>query len=122
MTHYVDGFLLPINPEKIPEYQKIASKAGAVWMEHGALAYWECVGDDLTVEGMVSFKQAAGCKENETVVIAWIVYPSREERDRINAAVMADPRLNDMMDKDNPPFDFARMAYGGFKDIVRYQP
>ena len=121
MTHYIDGFLLPISPDKIPEYQKIANRAGAVWMEHGALAYWECVGDDLNIEGMVSFKQSAGCKENETVVIAWIVYPSREERDRINAAVMADPRLNDMMDKENPPFDFTRMAYGGFKDIVRYQ-
>lgn len=121
MTHYIDGFLLPISPEKIPEYQKIAARAGAVWMEHGALAYWECVGDDLNIEGMVSFKQSAGCKENETVVMAWIIYPSREERDRINAAVMADPRLNDMMDKENPPFDFTRMAYSGFKDIVRYQ-
>jgi uncharacterized protein YbaA (DUF1428 family) len=121
MTHYVDGFLLPIIPEKIPEYQQIASKAGAVWMEHGALAYWECVGDDLTCEGVTSFKQSAGCKDNETVVIAWIIYPSREERDRINAAVMADPRINEMMDKDNPIFDCARMAYGGFKELVRYQ-
>lgn len=121
MSHYIDGFLLPINTDKITEYQQMANKAGAVWMEHGALAYWECVGDDLNIEGMVSFKTSADCKDNETVVLAWIIYPSREERDRINAAVMADPRMNDMMDKSKPIFDFTRMAYSGFKDIVRYQ-
>jgi uncharacterized protein YbaA (DUF1428 family) len=69
---------------------------------------------------MVSFRKAAGCKDNETVVLAWIVYPSREERDRINAAVMADPRLSDMMDTNNALFDYRRMAYGGFKEIVHY--
>ena len=121
MTHYIDGFLLPIAPEKLPEYQQMANKAGAVWKEHGAIAYRECAGDDLDIAEMTSFRTAAGCKDNETVVIAWIIYPSREERDRINALVMADPRLADMCDKDNSPFDFRRMAYGGFKAIVRYE-
>jgi len=120
MTHYVDGFLLPLVPEKIAEYQQIASKAGAIWKEHGAIAYWECIGDDLDTQDMVSFRQAAGCKDNETVVLAWIVYPSREERDKINAAVMADPRLSDLMDTNKAPFDYRRMAYGGFKEIVHY--
>ncbi|MEN0036564.1 MAG: DUF1428 domain-containing protein [Cellvibrio sp.] len=121
MTHYADCFLLPIAPEKIPEYQQMASKSGAVWKEHGAIAYWECLAEDLEHHDMTSFRTSAGCKDNETVVIAWIIYPSREERDRINALVMADPRLNEMCNKDNPPFDFKRMAYGGFKSIVRYE-
>ncbi len=121
MTHYVDGFLLPIAPEKLQEYQKMADQSGAVWKEHGAIAYWECVGDDLDIQDMTSFRTAAGCKENETVVIAWIIYPSREERDRINAKVMADPRLKEICDENNPPFDFKRMAYGGFKSIVCYE-
>lgn len=120
MAHYVDGFLLPISPEKLPEYQKIASNAGAIWMEHGALGYWECTGDDLACEGTLSFREITSCKEHETVIIAWIIYPSREARDRINSAVMADPRLNNLMDKDHPVFDFTRMAYGGFKEIVCY--
>ncbi len=120
MTHYIDGFLLPIAPEKIAEYQKMASLAGSVWKEHGALAYWECVGDALNIADMVSFKQSAGCKDNETVVLAWIVYPSREARDKINAAVMEDPRLKDMCNNDSL-FDFRRMAYGGFTELVRYQ-
>ena len=121
MSHYVDAFLLPIAPEKLAEYQKMANNAGAVWKEHGAIAYWECVGDDLNIPDMTSFRASAACKENETVVIAWIIYPSREERDRINALVMADPRLKEMCDENNSPFDFKRMAYGGFKSIVRYE-
>lgn len=120
MSHYVDGFLLPISPAKLGDYQKMASKAGAVWKEHGAIAYWECVGDDFNCHDMTSFRQAAGCKDDETVVIAWIIYPSREERDRINAAVMADPRLQDMCNDDSL-FDYKRMAYAGFKELVRYQ-
>ncbi len=121
MNHYIDGFLLPIATDKLAEYQTMASTAGAVWKEHGAIAYWECVGDDLDVQDMTSFRTVAGCKDNETVVIAWIIYPSREERDRINALVMADPRLKEMCDENNPPFDFKRMAYGGFKTLVRYE-
>lgn len=121
MSHYIDGFLLPIATDKVAEYQKMADKAGAVWKEHGAIAYWESVGDDLNVQEMLSFRTVAGCKENETVVFAWIIYPSREERDRINAAVMEDPRLNDMCNQDKSPFDFKRMACGGFKAIVRHE-
>jgi uncharacterized protein YbaA (DUF1428 family) len=40
MSHYVDGFLLPLASEKLAEYQQMANKAGAVWKEHGAIAYW----------------------------------------------------------------------------------
>lgn len=120
MTHYIDGFLLPIASDKIAEYQTIAQTAGSIWKEHGALAYWECVGDDLNCEGVVSFKTSAGAKDDETVVLAWIVYPSKEERERINAAVFADPRMKDMMDPSTHPFDCARMAYGGFTELVRY--
>lgn len=121
MSHYIDGFLLPIAHERLEDYRKMANLSGAVWVEHGALAYWECVGDDLDTPEMVSFKKSAGCKDNETVVLAWIVYPSREARDKINAAVMADPRLEGMCDEKNPPFDFKRMAYGGFTELVHHE-
>jgi len=119
--NYVDGFLLPLPKDKLDEYQKIAHRAGEIWMEHGAIAYWETVGDDLVNEGVTSFSESATCKDGEIPVFAWIIYPSREERDRINALVMADPRMDTMMDKDDPIFDFKRMAYGGFKAIVCHQ-
>jgi uncharacterized protein YbaA (DUF1428 family) len=116
---YVDGFLIPIAKDNVSKYKEIAQKAGEVWKEHGALEYYECVGDDLDIEGMVSFKKAAGTSEEETVIFSWIVFESREHRDRVNQAVMADPRMNEMMESGgSEPFDFRRMAYGGFKTLV----
>jgi uncharacterized protein YbaA (DUF1428 family) len=50
-------------------------------------------------------------------VFAWIVYESREQRDRVNAAVMKDPRLADMNRK-TMPFDGMRMFWGGFEVLI----
>jgi uncharacterized protein YbaA (DUF1428 family) len=120
MERYVDGFLIPIAKDKVSKYREIAQKACKVWKEHGALEYYECIGDDLDNEGMVSFKKAADTSEGETVIFSWIVYESREARDRVNAAVMNDPRLKEMMESGSEPFDYKRMAYGGFKTIVNF--
>ncbi len=115
MSQYVDGFLLPLAADKVEQYRQAATKAGEVWMEHGALAYWETLSDDLNTEGCKSFSVCADAKENERVVFAWVVYPSREDRARIMAAVMADPRLQC---NENMPFDYTRMAYAGFEPLV----
>jgi len=119
MERYVDGFLIPIAKSNLGQYKEIAEKAGRVWKEHGALEYYECVGDDLEQEEMVSFKKAAGASEEETVMFSWIVYESREHRDKVNAAVMNDPRIKEMMDAGAQPFDCKRMAFGGFKTLVK---
>ncbi len=118
MGKYIDGFVLPVAKDNVEKYREIAEKAGAIWKEHGALEYIEAVGDDLEIEDMLSFKKIAGAGEDETVIFAWIVYESREDRDRINAAVMADPRLKEDMESNKGIFDYKRMAYGGFKALV----
>lgn len=118
MSKYIDGFLLPIKAENIEKYREIAQAAGKVWKEHGALEYIEAVGDDFEAEGMVSFKKSADTKEGETVILAFIVYESKAEHDRINALVMADERLKEVMSGCGKMFDYTRMAYGGFKAIV----
>ena len=118
MSRYVDGFVIPIPKDKIDDYRRLAEAAGKLWKEHGALDYWECLGDDLEVKDMVSFPQLANIGADETVVFSWIVYASREQRDQVNARIMADPRIQELCDPDNPPFDCKRMAYGGFKVLV----
>ena len=118
MPRYVDGFLVPLPKSKVAAYRRIAQKAGKVWMEHGALEYRECVGDDLKAQGMVSLKQSARAKPSETVVFSWVVYKSKADRNRIIKKVMKDPRLADLMTPEAMPFDARRMAYGGFKMIV----
>ena len=115
---YVDGFVLPVPKKNLPAYRKMAQKAAKIWREHGALEYRECVGDDLDVKDMLTFPRLAKAKAGETVVFAWITYKSRAHRDRVVAKVMKDPRLECSMDPKTLPFDFKRMAYGGFKTFV----
>jgi uncharacterized protein YbaA (DUF1428 family) len=118
MSHYVDGFVVPVPRNNLDAYVAMARRAGAIWKEHGALQYWECVGDDVKPGKVTSFPQAVQLKDDETVVFSWIVYDSRAERDRINEKVMADPRLKDMMDPKTLPFDGMRMFWGGFESAV----
>lgn len=121
MARYVDGFVLPVKKDQVEAYRKIAEAAGKIWMDHGALAYVECVGDDLQVEEMIPFPQMAGASPDQTVIFSWIVYESREHRDQVNEAVMADKRMEALMPADeSEPFDYKRMAYGGFATLVDY--
>ena len=52
------------------------------------------------------------------MVFSWIGFKSGAHRDRVNAKVMKDPRLADMMDPKSMPFDGKRMFWGGFKVLV----
>jgi uncharacterized protein YbaA (DUF1428 family) len=113
---YVDGFVVPVAKDKVEAYKAMARRAGEIWKEYGALAFVECVADDVPYGELTSFPRAVQIKEDETVVFSWIVYPSRARRDEINAKVMADARLK--ADMANMPFDGKRMIYGGFESIV----
>ena len=116
--NYVDGFVVPVPTKNLAAYRRMASLAGKVWREHGALEYIECVADDVKPGKVTSFPQSVKLKRGETVVFSWIVYKSRKDRDRVNAKVMKDPRLAPMMDVKALPFDGKRMFWGGFKEFV----
>ncbi|MGQ0698312.1 MAG: DUF1428 domain-containing protein [Panacagrimonas sp.] len=116
--NYVDGFVVPVPIKNLDAYREMSQKFGAIWREYGALEYIECAADDVKPGKLTSFPQSVNLEEGETVVFAWIVYPSREKRDEVNAKVMADPRLKEMMDPKDMPFDGKRMFFGGFKVIV----
>jgi len=115
---YVDGYVLPVAKKNLQAYRRMAQKAGEVWRDHGALEYIECVADDVKPGKHTSFPQSVKLKPAETVVFAYIVYKSRAHRDRVNAKVMKDPRLANMMDPKAMPFDGKRMFWGGFKVLV----
>ena len=115
---YVDGFVVPVPKREMDAYLRLARRAAKVWKEHGAVEYHECVADDVKVGKRTSFPRSVKLKAGETVVFSWIVYKSRAHRDRVNAKVMKDPRLADMMDPKTLPFDAKRMIYGGFKPFL----
>ena len=113
---YVDGFILPVPEANLEAYKKEAKRAGKVWMKHGALQYWESVADDVPAGKSTDFYRAVKKKEGETVVFAFAVYKNRKHRDEVMKKVMADPRMQ--FGANPPPFDGARMIYGGFEVIV----
>ncbi len=115
---YVDGFVVPVPLKNLAAYRRMAKKAGKVWREYGALDYKEWIGDDVKVGKLTSFPRSVKLKRGETVMFSWIVYKSRSHRDRVNAKVMKDPRLAEMMDPKSMPFDGKRLIYGGFKLLI----
>ena len=117
MPKYVDGYVLPIPKKNVTAYRRMAQRASKVWRDHGALQYFECVGEDLQAAFGTPFPQQMKLKPGETVVFAFIIFKSRAHRDRVNAKVMKDPRLASMMNEPMP-FDSKRMLYGGFASIV----
>jgi uncharacterized protein YbaA (DUF1428 family) len=120
MAQYVDGFVIPMSKRKVKAYLRMARWGAALWKDHGALGYYECIGDDLAVPFGMGFGKLARLKAGETVVFSWIVFRSRAHRDRVNAAVMKDPRMNGPIMKGPMPFDVKRFATAGFRVLVSY--
>ena len=126
MKRYIDGFVLPIPRQREEDYEAIAEVASKLWLEHGALEYWECAGDDLITECSRTFVDMANAGDDEIVIFAWVVVESREARDEANEKILADPRMEDLMAKltgsEQPIIDLQRMAHGGFREIVGPKP
>jgi len=70
-------------------------------------------------DGFVIPVPQARLADYRVVVFSWIRYRSRAHRDRVNARVMADPRLQRMAASDMP-FDGKRMFFGDFKSMVEF--
>lgn len=120
---YVDGYVLAVEKKKLVKYKKMAEEGRKMWIKHGALEYFECVGEDLSPDmgsyKVLTFPKMAKAKPNETVIFSFIVYKSRQHRDRVNTKVMKEMAVEMEKQKDKSmPFDMKRMAYGGFKVIV----
>jgi uncharacterized protein YbaA (DUF1428 family) len=118
MAGYVDGFVMPLPRANVDRYREIATKAGELWREHGALEYTECIAEDVEVGEVTSFPRSVKLTDDETVIFAWITYESRAHRDEVNRKVMADERMKAMMEPAGDIADYKRMVYGGFEVLV----
>ncbi|MDM7921312.1 MAG: DUF1428 domain-containing protein [Pyrinomonadaceae bacterium] len=118
MAKYVDVYIIPIAEENVAGYKKLATQASRVFMKHGALSYCEYVGSDLSSEhGTIDFPKLTKAKPGETVIYSAVEFKSEAHRNKVMKAVINDPELA-AMSPDKPPFDYKRMAYGGFKLLV----
>ena len=122
MAKYIDGFVLVVPKNKVKDYKKMAEEGKEMWMQNGALEYYECMGDDLKPKSMggmkpLAFTKMAKAKANDTVWFSFVVYKSKKHRDEVNKKVMDE--MNEKYKDQDPkkfkmPFDMERMAYGGF--------
>lgn len=118
MSKYIDGFVHVIPHSKLEQYKSLVEKVADIWKKHGALDYWECVGDDMSLAGTLSFTDLLDVTKDEAVLFGWVVFASREARDLANQAVPADPVMLELMAEVDVGFDAKRMAYAGFKSFV----
>ena len=100
--NYVDGFVVPVPKKKVAAYRSMAKLSAKVWLEHGALEFYESVADDVPYGKRTSFPRSVKLKRGETVVFSWIIYKSRAHRDKVMAKVMKDPRIAKMMQRQRP--------------------
>lgn len=114
---YLDGFVVPVPKDRIDDYRAMAERANALWIEHGALSAVEAMGDDVPDGTLTSFPMAVTLQPGEVVFFSFITFRDKADRDRVNAAVMADPRLE--MPGDPTIFDAKRMIWGGFQPVVQ---
>ena len=115
---YVDGFVIPVKKRQVAAYKKMAQWGKRVWMKHGAIGYYECLGDDLKgMPGCGTFTTLAKVKPGETVFFSFIIYKSKAHRNAVNKRVMAEMKKSTM--PPDMPFVPGRMAFGGFRTIVQ---
>ena len=112
---YVDVYVSPVAKSKSEAFKKFGADMSKLAVKHGALFYAHFIADDVKAGKQTSFPQAVMLKDGEFVGISWAVYKSREDRDRVNKAMMEDPTFHKSF-KD-APFDMQRMFMGGFKAI-----
>ena len=107
---YVDGSVAPVPAGAEDAYRDLAAKQAAILKEYGATRIVEAWGDDVPDGEVTDYKGAVKATSDETVVYAWIEWPSKEVRDAGWQKVFADPRMH----PDNIPYDNHRRVYGGF--------
>jgi uncharacterized protein YbaA (DUF1428 family) len=112
---YVDGFVLAVPKANREIYRARAALAAEVLKELGALHVMEAWGDEVPRGKRTDFYRAVEAEEDEVIVFSWVLWPSREARDRGNERLLQDPRMQ--LD-DATPFDGKRLIHGGFVPLV----
>ena len=113
---YVEAFVAAVPDANREAFRAHSESMARVFKEFGALSVVDCWGDDVPDGEVTSFPMAVKCREDETVVFGWMIWPSREARNAAHEKVRADMRMSP---EANPmPFDGKRLIFGGFEMIV----
>lgn len=114
--NYIDGYLVSVPTANKTQYIEMAEKVAVIFKEYGALSAVECWQDDVPDGKVTSFPMAVNRKDDESIVFAWVTWPSKEVRDAGMKKVTEDPRSQPI--HDTMPFDGQRLIFGGFVPVV----
>jgi uncharacterized protein YbaA (DUF1428 family) len=95
-------------------YIAMAKALKPVFTAQGATQVVDCWGVDVPMGENSSFPLAVQLKQDETVVFSWITWPDKATADAGMANAMQSP---EMQQQGEPPFDFARVIFGGFEVV-----
>lgn len=112
---YMEAFVAAVPDENRDKYIEHTREMSAIFKEYGVLSQMEGWGMDVPDGEVTSFPMAVQKKDDETVVVGWMVWPSKEQRDAGWEKIMADPRMAQFSEM---PFDGKRMIFGGFEPIL----
>ncbi|NJK89234.1 MAG: DUF1428 domain-containing protein [Myxococcales bacterium] len=113
---YVDGYVCAVPTARFDEYKQMAEASAEIFKEYGAIRVVEAWGDDVPNGEVTSFPMAVKKEEHETVVLSWIVWPSKAHRNQMMPKAMEDTRFQGLMK--SMPFDGKRLIYGSFRTIL----
>lgn len=113
---HVDGYVVAVPKSNKESYRDMATKAAAVFLDHGATRVVECWEDDVKDGKVTDFRRAVKATKEEAIVFSWVEWPSKQAREAGWPKLMEDERMK--YDPANMPFDGQRMIYGTFSPIV----
>jgi uncharacterized protein YbaA (DUF1428 family) len=113
--NYLNGFIAPVPREKKDAYETMTERQAPIFREYGALRVVQSWGDDVPEGKVTDFRRAVQAQPDETVVFAFIEWPSKQVNDDAWEKIMKDERMQHSGDA---PFDGKRMFWGGFEVIL----
>ncbi|HEX5258378.1 MAG TPA: DUF1428 domain-containing protein [Sphingomicrobium sp.] len=111
---YINGFIVPVPTDNKDAYREMNERHTAIFREYGAVRVVQAWGDDVPEGKVTDFRRAVKAEPNETVVFAFIEWPSKQANDEAWDKIMKDER----MQPGDAPFDGKRMFWGGFEVIL----
>ena len=116
---FMTAYVAAVPTKEKDTYFKHIEQAADLFKQHGATRVVECWGSDVPAGELTSFPLAVKCEPDETVVIGFVEWPSKESHDENMPKVMEGMREH--MKKGTlgaPPFDGKRLIFGSFDVIL----
>ena len=113
--NYIDGIVVAVPTARKQEFMQYCQQASAIMKKYGALSCVDCWGEDVPDGKLTSLPMAVQAKADETVVLSWITWRNKKEREEGLEQCFKCPEFAklDMI------FDGKRAIFGGFEIIQK---